>query len=194
MTDKGYITDVDLVGAALRNPINRAILQRLPLLGAPQAWLVAGCIYQAAWNERAGRSPQSAIKDYDIFYFDASDLSWEAEDAVIQRGKAVFADLDALIEIRNQARVHLWYPQRFGAPYPTLASAQDGIDRFLVRCTCVGLSPQGDGSLRLYAPYGLDELERGILRPNANAPSLHRFRDKAMSYVERWPWLKIEDA
>ena len=71
---------------------------------------------------------------------------------------------------------------------------QDGIDRFLVRCTCVGLSPQGDGSLKLYAPYGLDELEQGILRPNANAPSLHRFRDKAQSYVERWPWLKIEDA
>ena len=45
---------MDLVGTALRNPINRAILQRLPLLGAPQCWLVAGCIYQAAWNERAG--------------------------------------------------------------------------------------------------------------------------------------------
>ena len=185
---------MDLVGAALRNPINRAILQRLPLLGAPQAWLVAGCIYQAAWNEHDGKSPQSAIKDYDIFYFDASDPSWEAEDAVIQRGKPLFADLDALIEIRNQARVHLWYPQRFGAPYPALTNAEDGIDRFLVRCTCVGLSPLGDGSLRLYAPYGLDELERGILRPNRNAPSLHRFRDKAMSYVERWPWLKIEDA
>ena len=185
---------MDLVGAALGNPINRAILQRLPLLGAPQCWLVAGCIYQAAWNERLGHAPQSDIKDYDIFYFDPSDLSWEAEDAVIQRGKAVFADLDALIEIRNQARVHLWYPQRFGAPYPILASAQDGIDRFLVRCTCVGLSPQGDGSLKLYAPYGLDELEQGILRPNANAPSLHRFRDKAMSYVQRWPWLKVEDA
>ncbi|HEV8388978.1 MAG TPA: nucleotidyltransferase family protein [Dongiaceae bacterium] len=59
---------MDLVGAALRNPINRAILQRLALLGAPQARLVAGCVYQAAWNERACRSPQSDIKDYDIFY------------------------------------------------------------------------------------------------------------------------------
>ena len=185
---------MDLVGTALRNPINRAILQRLPLLGAPQAWLVAGCIYQAAWNAHDGRTPQHAIKDYDIFYFDDSDLSWEAEDAVIQRGKVLFADLDGLIEIRNQARVHLWYPQRFGAPYPQLTSAEDGIGRFLARCTCVGLSPQGDGSLRLYAPYGLDELERGIVRPNSNAPSLDRFRAKAESYLERWPWLTIEDA
>jgi hypothetical protein len=184
---------MDLVGTALRNPMNRAILQRLPLLGAPQAWLVAGCIYQAAWNEQAGRTPQSAIKDYDIFYFDASDRSWEAEDEVIQRGRVLFGDLDCVVEIRNQARVHIWYPQRFGAPYPMLTSAEQAIGKFLVRCTCVGLAPQGDGSLRLLAPYGLDELEQGILRPNANAPSLARFREKAMSYVERWPWLRIAD-
>lgn len=184
---------MDLVGAALRNPINRALLQRLPLLGAPQAWLVAGCVYQAAWNEIAGRLPHCGIKDYDIFYFDESDLSWEAEDVVIRRARVLFADLDGLIEIRNQARVHLWYPQRFGAPYPALASVQDGIGRFLVRCTCVGLAPRGDGSSRLYAPYGLDELQQGILRPNVNAPSLHRFRDKAMSYVARWSWLRIDD-
>src|SRR5262245_36578795 len=184
---------MDLVGTALRNPINRAILQRLPLLGASQTWLVAGCVYQAVWNERAGRAPQSEVKDYDIFYFDDSDLSWEAEDEIIQRGRALFADLDGLIEIRNQARVHLWYPQRFGAPYPQLTSAADGIGRFLVRCTCIGLMPLGDGSLKLIAPYGLDELERGLLRPNDNAPSLHRYRDKATSYAARWPFLRIEE-
>jgi uncharacterized protein len=184
---------MDLVGAALRNPINRAILQRPPLLGAPQAYLVAGCVFQALWNEISGHAPQSNVKDYDIFYFEDADLSWEAEDEVIRRGRVLFGDLDGLIEIRNQARVHLWYPQRFGAPYPALTSAEDGIGRFLVRCTCVGLSPQGDGSLRLHAPHGLDDLEQGILRPNANAPSLHRFREKADSYVARWPFLRIED-
>lgn len=184
---------MDLIGAALSNPINRAILQRLPLLGAPQVCLVAGCIYQAWWNRMAGQPAQAQVKDYDIFYFDDADLSWEAEDEIIQRGRALFADLDALIEIRNQARVHLWYPQRFGAPYPQLASAADGIGRFLARCTCIGLMPMGDGSLKLIAPYGLDELERGLLRPNENAPSLHRYRDKAMSYAARWPFLKIEE-
>jgi hypothetical protein len=184
---------MDLIGAALSNPINRAILQRLPLLGAPQACLVAGCIYQAWWNRRAGQPARAQVKDYDIFYFDDADLSWEAEDKVIQRGRALFADLDALIEIRNQARVHLWYPRRFGAPYPQLTSAADGIGRFLVRCTCIGVMPMGDGSLKLIAPYGLDELEQGLLRPNANAPSLHLYRYKATSYAARWPFLKIEE-
>jgi hypothetical protein len=29
------------------------------------------------------RSPGDGIKDYDLFYFHATDLSWEAEDLVI---------------------------------------------------------------------------------------------------------------
>ena len=47
---------MDLTGTALSNPINRAILQRLPLLGAPQACLVAGCIYQACGAFKWGQS------------------------------------------------------------------------------------------------------------------------------------------
>ena len=41
---------MDLVAAALSNPINRAILQRLPLLGVEQPYLVAGCIFCIGCN------------------------------------------------------------------------------------------------------------------------------------------------
>src|ERR1035438_1386664 len=37
---------------------------------------------------------------------DNSDLSWHAEDAVIQEGCQLFRDLPAPVQIRNQARVH----------------------------------------------------------------------------------------
>jgi hypothetical protein len=53
------------------------------------------------------------VKDYDVFYFDEN-LSWEAEDAVIQQVSALTDDLGITVEIRNQARVHLWYEQYFG--------------------------------------------------------------------------------
>src|SRR4029077_3000737 len=43
-------------------------------------------------------------------YFDASDLSYEPEDAVICRVKAALDEpLRSMIEVRNQARVHLWF-------------------------------------------------------------------------------------
>lgn len=182
---------VDLVNAALANPINRAILQRLPMLGLKDAWLVAGSVYQSYWNALSGRPPTEGIKDYDIFYFDDADLSYDAEDAAIQRARLVFADLDALIDLKNQARVHLWYRDRFGGDYPPVTSAAEAIGRFQIRCTCVGLRPKSDGSLELRAPYGLDELTRGELVANTHCPGLRGVAAKAESYRKRWPWLTI---
>ena len=58
------------------------------------------------------------VNDYDVFYFDA-DLSWEAEDRVINALRRASDQLGVRIEVRSQARVHLWYPQS-GGPYPAL--------------------------------------------------------------------------
>ena len=173
------------------NAANRAILDRLPKLGLADCWLVAGCLFQTVWNLKSRRPPGEGIRDYDIFYFDDRDLSYEAEDREIRRAAALFADLGVTVELKNQARVHLWYSRRFGPGYPQLRSSKDGIDRFLVCCTCVGLRPDEDGSVELYAPFGLDELEKGILRPNPNNLRGDRFAEKAESYRARWPWLTL---
>jgi hypothetical protein len=117
-------------------------------------------------------------------------LSWEAENEVINRARSLFQDLDVDIEFKNQARVHLWYGQRFGRSYPQLRSAKDGIDRYLVAGTCIGLDVQ---TREVYAPYGLDDLERGVLRINPANPEPDLFIQKARSYQARWPWLKILD-
>jgi len=173
---------------ALDNPVNAEILRRLPALALPQAYLVAGCLYQAVWNRQAERPAGADIKDYDIFYFDEADLSWEAEDRAIRRANELFADLGVTVELKNQARVHLWYGQRFGAGYPPLASTEDGIARYLVACTCVGIRA-ADGAL--HAPYGLAELWEGVLRMNPANPRPALFLAKAESYRSRWPWLRI---
>lgn len=182
------------VSETLQNPHNAAILERLPLLGLPDAWLVAGCLFQTAWNLQSGRAPTAHIKDYDLFYFDAADLSEGAERAVQARVSALFQDLPITVEAKNQARVHVWYEQWFGFPYQALQSARGGIERFLVPCTCVGLQPGEQAYVpTLYAPYGLQELYAGILRPNPLCPHLPLFQAKAESYRERWNWLQIRE-
>ncbi|WP_374377202.1 nucleotidyltransferase family protein [Dongia sp.] len=181
----------DLVQAAIANPINRAILTRLPMLDLPDPWLVAGSVYQSYWNALAGRPPTEGIKDYDLFYFDPTDLSYDAEDRALQRARLVFADLDALIDLKNQARVHLWYRDRFGVAYPPVENACAAIGRFPIRCTCVGLQPRADGTIALHAPYGTEELTRGELIANPACPDASSAAAKAASYQARWPWLKI---
>lgn len=177
----------------LRNPNNRAILERWPALALPDGWLVAGCLFQTVWNLKSGLPASARIKDYDLFYFDAGDLSEAGERRVQARVEAQLADLPIKVEATNQARVHLWYERHFGHPYPELRSACDGIDRFLVPSTCVGVRPGQDG-WDVYAPNGLAILYDGILAPNPLTNHAALFEAKARSYRERWPWLTIRDA
>jgi uncharacterized protein len=183
--DHSFMKHPDFVEATLDNPNNRAILERLPDLGVSDAWLVSGALFQTVWNGLTGRAPTYGIRDYDIFYFDP-DTTWDAEDAVIRRAKTLFGDVE--IEVRNQARVHIWYAEKFGTPYPPLGKATDGIDRFLMPCAMVGLNAAGD----LYAPKGVADIANMIVRPN-HMPNFHpeRYAEKASRWREAWPEITI---
>src|SRR5690349_11829248 len=71
--------------------------------------LVAGCLYQTVWNVLTRRDRGTGIKDYDLIYFDDSDLSWAAEDRIIRAVAAATRGCVGPVEVRNQARVHLWF-------------------------------------------------------------------------------------
>jgi hypothetical protein len=174
----------------LRNPVNDALLGESMRLELPDAWVVAGCLAQTIWNLRTGRAIGHGIDDYDLFYFDP-DLSWEAEDRVIGHLRETSARLGVRIEVRNQARVHLWYRQKHGTLYPPLQNSKQGIDRFLTRCTQVGIRRSGNGD-DVYAPAGFDELEGMIVRPNLTANfSAAAYRAKAARWASLWPELTV---
>ena len=107
-----------LRAALRRNHTLTEVLARAARMDLPGWYLVAGCLYQTVWNVVTGQPPEAGILDYDLAYFDDSDLSWDAEDAVIKAGDEIFAGLPAPVQIRNQARVHLWYQEKFGVPCP----------------------------------------------------------------------------
>ena len=163
----------------------------LPIL--PDCWLVAGCLFQTVWNLKSGRPPTENISDYDIFYFDAGDLSAAAEAAHNARAAALFAPLGVTIEVKNQARVHTWFESYFGYPYSALRDSREGIDRYLVLCTCVGIQSgqSGQSGYTLYAPNGLSDLYAGVLRPNSLNNPAEVYLSKAQSYAARWPWLHV---
>src|SRR5258708_31570341 len=73
----------DLRTIVLRNPVTDALLDTLGELDLPDAWIVAGCLCQTAWNAQTGRALYYGIDDYDVFYFDP-DVSFEAEDRGIR--------------------------------------------------------------------------------------------------------------
>ena len=174
----------------LRNPTNERILRRLPDLDLPDCHLVAGCLFQTVWNCLSGKRPDEDILDYDVFYFDATDLSWEAEDVVIHRCSRAFADVDAEIQVRNQARVHLWYANKYGIACPPLDSSRDGIDHFLNESSCFGVRVDG-GEFEIYAPFGYDDVFAMIARPNRRRELPHVYHQKAARWSIAWPALTV---
>jgi len=179
----------EFLSLTLANRWNALILERMPRLGVADAWLVSGCVVQPVWNARAGRPADQDILDYDLFYFDA-DTGWEAEDAVIRRAASLFADLPVEIQVRNQARVPVWFPGKFGIACPPVTRASDGIDRFPCATTCIGLRPC-PGGIAVHAPHGLDLALDGILAPNPVLPIPDRYAEKVARWTAVWPFLTV---
>lgn len=184
---------LDAFRAALsKNDILIEVLNRAATLDLPGWYLASGCLFQTVWNVVTGRPPAEGIKDYDLFYFDGTGTSWDAEDANIQAASAVFADLPADIEVRNQARVHLWYETKFGTPCPPHHCTEDGIDTFIATTCCLGIRLERSTSRwRIYAPHGLSDVFNLIVRPNPILATSWIYDTKTTRWQHQWPNLKV---
>ena len=175
----------------MANPVNAALLDRLPALDLPDWYLAAGCLFQSVWNGLTGKPSTYGISDYDVIYCDRSDLSWAAEDAVIKVCSQAFADIEAKVQVRNQARIHLWYPQKHGIPCAPLCSSREGIDQFLNQSSCFGVRRDRDGRLDVYAPFGFQDLFAMVIRPNSQRDLPGVYHEKATRWCQYWPGLTI---
>src|SRR3984893_11225998 len=157
-------------------------------------WLVfSGAIYQPVLNQLTGRPLDYGIKDYDLAYFDASDLSYEAEDAVIRRVKAAFDEpLRSMVEVRNQARVHLWFETMFSEPYGPLSCTAEALERFASATFAVGVRLYPDDRLHIGVPFCLTDLFELPLRPNPRRKTVG-FARTAVDVRRRWPEVVVED-
>jgi len=174
------------------DPLIWRALREARALALPDWRIVAGALYNTVWNSLTGRPSGHGIKDIDLFYFDAGDLSYEAEDRVIQRGAAHFSNDGPPVEIRNQARVHLWYEARFGQSIAPLRSSDDSIGRFAALTHCVGARLEADGRLDILAPYGLDPIFAFRLIPNRRNTSSGTYAEKAERVRAHWPEITVE--
>ncbi|GEM_PF-328931 len=167
------------------------LLVRLREIGLPQWRLVAGCLYQTVWNVLTGRPRGTGIRDYDVIYFDPDDLSYEAEDRVIRRVADTTSHGIGPVEVRNQARVHLWFETRFLVPYRALSSADEALRRYASVVHAVGVRLDDDGRLDVLAPFGLDDLFGMVIRPNRALDNAESHTRKAIRAQAIWPEVTV---
>lgn len=167
------------------------VLRTLRELDPPDWLLFSGAIYQRVFNDLTGRPLDYGIKDYDVAYFDDSDISYAAEDVVIRRVAAAFEPpLRDMVEVRNQARVHVWFEDHFGEPYAPLNSTVEALTRFVSPVFAVGVRLETDDAMRIHAPFGLDDLFAMRMRynPNRRSPNFAKIANGAQA---RWPELTV---
>jgi len=174
------------------SPTLMTVLTTVRSLDLPDWRLFSGGVYQTVWNALTDRDADYGIKDYDIGYFDP-DTSWEAEDAVIKRAAAAFEPpLRAKVEVRNQARVHLWFEDKFGEPYAPLTRSDEALSRFVCPAFAVGVRLEADDTLTISAPFGLVDIFTMRLRRNpTRSITDDAFARVVNSAVARWPEAEI---
>ena len=171
----------------LADPWRMAVLRTVRGLDAPDCWVGAGFVRNMVWDALHDYDRPTPLADIDVLYFDPADLTWAAEEryeAALRRAWS-----EPPWSVRNQARMHL---RNDDPPY---RDTRDALTYWLETATAVAVRLDGDDSLYLAAPLGLDDLVNLCLRP---APAgrrravEYRNRVAAKAWAEAWPKLKIE--
>jgi len=181
-----------LIEAVAADALAMTVLERARAMDLPDHGLMAGAVYQSVWNALTGRAPGYGINDYDLGYYDASDLGEAAEDVVIKAGDAVFADLDAIVEIRNQARVHLWFGAKHGVTRAPLVSTRDAVSQFASHTHAVAVRLDLVGEMEVLAPFGLGELFSLHVRPVMELADQTGWNAKCERQHKLWPEVRFE--
>ncbi len=176
------------------SPTLMRVLRALRDLALPDWRLFSGAIYQTVWNALTGRPVEYGIKDFDVGYFDNVDLSWEAEDILIRSVlRALPGRLAGRVEVRNQARVHLWFEAKFGEPYAPLGSTDEALTRFTSTAFAVAVRLEPNETMSIAAPFGLEDCFSMFLRPNPTRSLTDSYQRAVASVLKRWPELSVPD-
>jgi len=175
----------------MQNNILNELFTRAPSLGLKDYYIGAGCLAQTIWNYLSGFPLNHGIQDVDFVYYNDKDVSFDDEDKVVNKVHKLYKDIPIKIDVKNQARVHLWYEKHFGyaiKPYPTLEAA---INTWPTTATALGARRDSQGKWIVYAPFGLNDLFGKIVRANKTQITKEIYEKKVIKWSAIWTDLKI---
>ena len=177
--------------ATLReNDVAQAVLRVSRELDLPDWYFGAGGVAQTVWNVLHGFEASANIKDYDLVYFDAADLTVETESEIEAEVVERLRGLGIVVDVKNEARVHLWYEQRFGRHIEPYGSTGDAIATWPTTASSVGV--RYDGSMFVVcAPFGLSDLLAMVARANKTIVTRDVYEEKVARWAARWPELTV---
>ncbi|WP_238881928.1 nucleotidyltransferase family protein [Clostridium sp. YIM B02551] len=193
---KAYNIDLRLQIEALEkilysSEMIKTALERAEKLEIENYYIGAGSIAQTVWNYISNKTLSYGIKDIDFVYFDNENLNIESENKIINKIRSLYSDMNIEIDIKNQARVHLWYKDHFGYDITPYNNLEEAINTWPTTATAIGVRKDKNNELKIYAPYGLNDLFGKIVRANKAQITKEIYEDKVEKWILKWPDLNI---
>jgi hypothetical protein len=180
----------EFIGRVRREPWLLDALNAVAASGLPDAWIGAGVLRDVVWGQRHGGFDPAVVRDIDVAFFDAGDLSRERDHGA----QELLGRLASMPwEATNQAAVHTWYPGYFGGPpVPAFSCVHEAVATWPEIATCVAVR-KAPGGFDICAPHGLADLLHGTWRRNAARVSVEQSlaRLARQRVTERWPQVTV---
>lgn len=172
------------------NEFLHEIIERSEKLGLDHWAVGAGFLQQSTWNMFHHRPLLENIKDIDWVYYDDTDLSEDAEKNIIDKVHKVMTDIPIRLDIKNQARVHVWYENKFGYPIKKYDDLRHAISTWPTTSTAVALT-QINKKIEVIAPFGFSDLMTMTVRANKAQITKEIYMAKLSRWSKLWPNIKI---
>ena len=82
--------------------------------------------------------------------------------------------------------MHIWYEARFGRAIQPYRSIADAVATFPTTATAIAVRPSFE-YLEIVAPFGLDDLFTGVVRPNKALATRDVYENKIARWRRIWP-------
>lgn len=184
METDNHKNDLELrLKTILRESVVGTVLPDIAAAELTGWWLAGGAVRNSVWQSLYGADCRLRVNDFDIAFYDPQgDRKQELRVKNALESKYPHWKFD----VKNQASFAVWRPGR--RPY---TSVEDGVGDWLHTATSVGVRLEVGGDYSIFAPYGLEDLFNGVIRPTPEHVDCDIARAKADTFLAGCAMLKM---
>lgn len=175
------MTEQDILDLIRQDPWMMNIINMASALNLPQWIIGAGFVRNKVWDHLSGNKKEVVdTRDVDLVYFDPQGNDQKADEQL----SAELRDKTGIVwEVVNEFYAHAWNG------LPPYISTEDAISQWPETVTAIGVTLDEGGELKLFAPYGINDLINFIVRPSPKFKGgLEKVKERALQkkWKEKW--------
>lgn len=168
------------------------VFEVLDEISLTQYYVGAGAIAQSIWNKVTDKHQNYGISDVDIVYYNSDNLTEDEEKRIAAEIKERIPEFPLKVDVKNEARVHLWYKEKFGYDIEPYKSLEDAVNSWPTTATSLGIRREDQNEWVVYAPFGIDDIFDLKVVSNSRQITEEIFMQKVEKWTGKWEELSVE--